>query len=289
MGSAPFFAARRRSRGIVSAMRMLLVAVSLFAAITALDAAPTPKAATWADWAGSYSGSLTWSGCTVAGARTVALPIDFIDGVATIDLTPARPGLRSITLVEEDDKPGWSGRQGDVAVTLTRPRAGAIDLAIELDSGCLVRGRLTRASTGVAACDALIGWARVEASCSKQAARGEDVAKLLATKWKPADATSCAKRAATLERTLIDAGCAPHPDPKIGVRSPACLDLTQAAARISRCSSVLPRIKDAAVAAANAIASAAQTAEEATLPYVEQQCRDTRAELVAIATRFGCP
>ena len=25
------------------------------------------------------------------------------------------------------------------------------------------------------------------------------------------------------------------------------------------------------------------------LPYVEQQCRDTRAELIAIATQFGCP
>lgn len=264
------------------AMRGALVAICLLSRV-ALAAPPT-----WADWTGSYRGVLTWSSaCTVAGAKTVALPFEFVDGVAAIDLAPARPGLRALTLVADDQ--GWSGRQGDVAVTVQRPRADALTLAIELDSGCTARGALTRATTRVAACDRWIGWARIDAACTKQQTPTEDLAKLLATPWKPADAARCTTRAAALEQHLIDTGCAPHPDPAVGVRSPACLDLSQVAARISRCGNVLPELERVAVAAAGAIVSAAQTAERSTLPVVEQQCRDARAELIAIATKFGCP
>ena len=246
-------------------------------------AAPAP---TWSDWAGSYQGALTWSSCSVAGAMTATLPLDFIDGVATIDLSSTRPGMRAMTLVEDDH--GWSGRQGDVAVTVQRPRADALALAIELDSGCIVRGTLTRTTTKVAACDRLLGWARIDATCTKQDPV-EDLAKLLATPWKPADAARCTSRAAALEQHLIDTGCAPHPDPKIGVRSPDCLDLAQVAGRISRCGKVLPELERLAVAVANSVVSAAQTADRSTLPVVEARCRDTRAELIAIATKFGCP
>lgn len=261
------------------------VLVSLVIATTATVAAE-PARSPWADWAGSYRGALTWSGCTIAGAKAPTLAIDFVDGVATIDLAPARPGLRAMSLLEEADH--WSGRQGDVAVELVRARDG-IHLAVDIAGGCLVRGRLTKASAGVAACDRLLGWARIEARCTKQQAPVEDLAKLLATAWKPADANRCAQRAATLEHALIDVGCAPHPDPKIGVRSPDCLDLAQQAARISRCGTVLPDLKTLAVNTAHAIVSASQTAERSTLPAVEQQCRDTRAELIAIATKFRCP
>jgi hypothetical protein len=260
-------------------------AVILASLVTSVAvAAPAPK---WADWAGSYQGALTWSSCSIAGAKTVTLPLDFIDGVATIDLASTRPGMRAMTLVE--DEHGLSGRQGDVAVALQRPRPDSLALAIELDSGCVIRGTLARTSTRVAACDRLLGWARVDARCTKHDGPAEDLAKLLATPWKPADAARCTSRAAALEQHLIEAGCAPHPDPKIGVRSPDCLDLAQVAGRISRCGSVLPDLKQRAVAVANAVVSAAQTADRSTLGTVEQQCCDTRAELIAIATKFGCP
>ena len=260
-------------------------AVILASLVTSVAvAAPAPK---WADWAGSYQGALTWSSCSIAGAKTVTLPLDFIDGVATIDLASTRPGMRAMTLVE--DEHGLSGRQGDVAVALQRPRPDSLALAIELDSGCVIRGTLARTSTRVAACDRLLGWARVDARCTKHDGPAEDLAKLLATPWKPADAARCTSRAAALEQHLIEVGCAPHPDPKIGVRSPDCLDLAQVAGRISRCGSMLPDLKQRAVAVANAVVSAAQTADRSTLGTVEQQCRDTRAELIAIATKFGCP
>lgn len=263
-------------------MRVLIVAAAIASAPALASPKPIPS---WADWAGTWQGAVTWSSCTVAGAKQVALPLAFVDGVASIDLSSTRPGMRALTLVEDDK--GFSGRQGDVAVTLTRPRVDAIALSIELDSGCLVRGTLTRSTTRVGACDRLIGWARIDAACTKQQAPVEDLTKLLATTWKFSDAGRCTSRANALERSLIDAGCAPHPDPAI-LRSRDCLELSQVAGRISRCS-VLPELKRRAVAAAQAIVSASQTAERSTLPVVEQQCRDARAELIAIATQFNCP
>lgn len=270
-------------------MRTSLAGLLVLIATTAGAAPdPAPPRASWADWVGSYHGPLRWSGCSVAGARTATLAVTFVDGVASIDLAPARPGMRALTLVE-DEGGGWSGRQADVAVALRRPRADTLALAIDLDSGCAVRGTLTRATTKVAACDRLLGWARIDATCTRQDRPSEQLATLLATTWKPSEGARCRARADTLERALIDVGCAPHPDPAIGVRAPDCIELAHAADRLQRCGRVLPAIEQRAVAVARAVASAAQTAERATLPYVEQQCRDTRAELVAIATRFGCP
>ncbi len=267
-------------------MRVSIVAIGLLVAGSA-RAAPDPKPSTWADWAGSYQGSLTWSSCSVAGAKMVSLPLDFVDGVATIDLSSTRPGMRALTLIE--DEHGLAGRQGDVAVVLHRPRADRLVLAIDLDSGCMVRGTLARNSTSVASCDHLIGWARIDAKCTKHLTPTEDLANLLATAWKPGDAARCTSRAAALEHHLVETGCAPHPDPMIGVRSPDCLDLSQVAGRISRCGTVLPDLKQVVVSLASSVVSAAQTADRSTLPMVEQQCRDVRAELIAIATKFGCP
>lgn len=262
-------------------MRVSIVAIAFASTIAIASPKPIPS---WADWAGTWQGAVTWSSCTVVGAKQVALPLAFVDGVASIDLSSTRPGMRALTLVEDDK--GFSGRQGDVAVTLTRPRVDAIALSVELDSGCLVRGTLTRPTTKVSACDRLIGWARIDAACTKRAPV-EDLTKLLATTWKFSDAPRCTSRASALERSLIDAGCAPHPDPAI-LRSRDCLALSQVADRLSRCS-VLPDLKRRAVGAAHAIVSASQTADRSTLPVVEQQCRDARAELIAIATQFNCP
>ncbi|MBA2541075.1 MAG: hypothetical protein H0V17_15655 [Deltaproteobacteria bacterium] len=276
-------------------MRIALTLYALATSIAIAAPAPRPKPiarpaapTTWADWVGAYHGTVTWSRCSVAGANTAPVAFEIVDGVASIDLTLTRPGMPSLSLVSDDK--GWSGRRGDVAVTLTRPKPDTLDLAVDLDSGCMVRGRMSRATTGVAACNSLVAWARIESRCTKLTTPPlEDLPKLAAVPWKPADAARCQARAATLERSLIDTGCAPHPDPQIGVRARACLALGEIAAKLSRCPNALPQIKDAAVATANALVAASQSAETATLPYVEQQCRDTHAELVSIATQFRCP
>jgi hypothetical protein len=267
--------------------RASLAGLPLLAGLALATPNPPPPA-TWAEWTGRYEGRLGWSGCAVAGAKSVALALELSDGVASIDLAPARPGLGEMSLVAEER--GWSAQQGDVKVTLSRPRANTLDLAIELESGCTARGQLARPSTGVAACDTLVGWARVEARCTKlPGGATEPLAKLLATRFKPADAGACTARANRLAHALVDAGCAPHPDPQIGSRARACLDLAQVAARVGRCNSVPRDLKDSVTATATALVSAAHSAEKATLPYVEQQCRDSRALAISIATRFNCP
>lgn len=262
------------------------LATTALAASALAGPKPSPTT-TWADWVGAYRGTLAWTGCSVAGAKSPLLALDIVDGVAAIDLAPARAGMPVLTLVGDDR--GWSGRQGDVAVAIKRAGADRIDLAVDLDSGCAIRGRLARSSTGVAACDALIGWARIESRCTRGTdAPLEDLAKLAATRWKPAEAARCRTRAASLERALVERGCAPHPDPQIGVRARACLELSHAADKLARCGRVPPVILDPLVAHARGLSAAAQTAEPATLPYVERQCRDEHATAVAVATRFQC-
>ena len=61
------------------------------------------------------------------------------------------------------------------------------------------------------------------------------------------------------------------------------------AAQLSRCGNLPENVKSGILRSAGALSSASQSADRSTLPYVEQQCRDTKASLVAVATRFSCP
>lgn len=271
----------------------------------------------WADWVGDYTGKLAWRGCAVPGSASGTVAIDAVDAVVSIDSAALGGGLRAMSLVESDDDGGWSGQQGDVQLRVTRAKpaaalaatatataatatttataatTAAIDLAIELDSGCTVRGQLARPTTSVAACDRLVGWSRIEARCSKLAQQNrkplEDAALIAKTRWRPADAERCAARAEKLELSLIDAGCAPHPDRAIGTRAPECQRLVDTAARVARCKTLPPALESELTRKAQALAAAAQTAEPATLPYVEEQCRDGQRLVASIATRFQCP
>jgi hypothetical protein len=260
-----------------------------------LAAAPAERApASWADWVGDYRGAVTWRGCVAPGAASAVVAIDAVDAVIAVDLAALGGGLRAMSLLE--DGGGWSARDGDVAVRIERSRPaapGAIELAVTLDSGCTARGRLARAATGVPACDRLAGWSRIEARCRKLAARGgaplEDAARIAGTKWRAADAAACDSRAARVELALIDAGCAPHPDPAIGARAPDCLRLADDAARAARAGCLPPDLEATLVREAQALRAASETAERATLGVVEQQCRDARATLATAAARFRCP
>lgn len=275
----------------MAAMRR--VAVGIAVVLAAGRAAAEPRAS-YADWAGDYRGKLTWSAqCTVAGAREATLAVNAFDGVLTIDLATARPGLRAMTLVEDDPEAttsSWSGVQGDLAVKLTRPTPGALVVVLESDLGCRMTGRLARPVIAIAACERLVGWARVESTCAARSEnRQEDLAKLTAIKWRASDHEQCTNRADRLELALIDAGCAPHPDPAIGTRARNCLELSQAIGRLARCGKVPPpRIRQLEQLAAN-LRAAAHTATAATLPVVERECRDARALATAMTTEFHCP
>ncbi|MEJ7603063.1 MAG: hypothetical protein WKG01_34570 [Kofleriaceae bacterium] len=264
-------------------MRSIVIVAALSAGVLA---APRPRPPpTWSDWVGNYEGKLVWRGCSAPGGRSATIALTATDGAMAIDLAPA--GLRMVSLVAEDT--GWSAQQGDLMVTLARPGEHAVTLAVDLSSGCTLRAKLRRKSTQVATCDRLIGWARVEAACSKLAdGPTEDLSKLVATRWRAGDRASCGTRADRLERALVDAGCAPHPDPLVGVRAPGCLALQARAGKLDRCASVPPNVKAVIVQAAGALGAAAQSAEPAEVPTVERQCRDLNAELVAVGARFRC-
>ena len=265
-------------------MRSIAIVVMLGASALAAPAKPVP---TWADWVGTYEGKLAWKSCSAPGEKTAAIPLVATDGAMAIDLSPAHSGLRAVSLIPEDT--GWSAQQGDFTVAIKRPRATAIELTVELDSGCTLKAQLRRTTTSIPACDRLLGWARIEASCTKLPdAASEDLAKLLAAKWRKTDAASCTARADKLERSLVDAGCAPHPDPLFAFRSPDCMTLSVTAGQLARCGTVPASVRNMHVGMANAQVAAAQTAERSELPVVEAQCRDLRADLVAIGVRFRC-
>lgn len=263
-----------------SGVRRILIVCVL---VAASDAVASP--ATWADWVGDYRGAVTWRSCTAPGERTVTLGVDAIDGAMQIDLAPAGAGLRALSLTPEDA--AWVAQDGDITVKVARGKPNTLVLAVDFESGCRVRGKLARVTPAVPACARLVAWSRIEARCTKTTAKLEDPA-ALAKKWKPADAASCTARGDKLERAMIDAGCAPHPDPDIGTRAVECRVLADATAKLARCGRVPREIMQRRSAIASALSSAAQSAEPSALTYVTRQCKDERSELAAIATQFSC-
>ena len=260
-------------------MRRILIGCLLLASGQAV-------ASPWADWVGDYRGALTWRQCTAPGQKTATVSFDAVDGATRLDLAPAGAALRALSLTQEDA--AWVAQDGDVSVRVSKPKPNTIELAIDYESGCTVRGRLARATTGVPACDRLLAWSRIESRCTKASSKLEDGAALAKLKWKKTDAARCTARAEKLALAMIDVGCAPHPDPDIGRRAALCRALVETTAKLSRCGRVPREVMQRLSNIAGALSSASQSAEPATLPYVEQQCKDARTDVAATAVQFQC-
>jgi hypothetical protein len=277
-------------------MRRAPIGVTIALASAALAHAE-PPATVWSDWVGEWSGKLKWQGCTIDGATEATLPIDATDGTVAIDLANASTGLFAMPLVEGNA--AWFGHSGDVTVHAARGKQGALDLTVELESGCQLHASLRRAGSGIAACDRLAAWARVEARCTKLSRPPlEEPARLARQRssWGGARgeqrellAAQCDARASRLEAELVAAGCAPNPDPAIGLRGTECQALRQATSRLARCASVPSDDAAALAAASSALAGAAQGARDADLPFVEAQCHTLRDRITAVAREAGCP
>jgi hypothetical protein len=273
-------------------MRKLpIVTVMALASLALADSAPL----SWADWVGDWQGKLKWTSCVAEGKPAATIPIEATDGVLTIDLSPAGGALRKLTLVEESD--GFAAQDGDVRVQVRRTKD--LDLTVTLDSGCEIRGTLARPSVGIAACDRLAAWAHIEQECTKLAkphlenaarvarqraewlkARGDQRVKLSA---------QCTARAARVEAELVDVGCAPNPDPTIGLRGGECQALRGISARLQRCTSVPFDVRAAFEREVVVLLAAAQGADRASLPVVDGECKAAREKLFAIAQQAGCP
>jgi hypothetical protein len=261
-----------------------------------IAAAPAARADSWADWIGDWHGKLSWKGCTADGAPSATLPFEATDGAVAIDLANAGDGLSMMSLVE--DGAGWVGQNGDVTVHVSR-KNDRLDLAVDLDSGCQARGALHRDTSGIAACDQLATWARIEARCTKLVKPPlENEARVVRQRASWAKATGdartklgaqCEARASKVETELVDAGCAPSPDPTIGMSGAECRALVQAATRLGRCASVPTDLATLISQEAQALVGAAQQASKAELPYVEVQCKRVRERITQTVQQSGCP
>jgi endonuclease YncB( thermonuclease family) len=272
--------------------------IALALACGAAAGAPAPKPAlTWASWVGDWDGKLKWSSCTIDGEPTATLAVEAVDGAMAIDLTPAGGALGLMTLAEDND--GWVGQKGDVTVHLDHTATG-LDVRVELQSGCAMRASLKRASIGIASCDDLDAWARIESHCTKLARpRLENEARLVRqrSEWAKARgdartklAAQCTARSAKVAAELVDAGCAPDPDPPVATRGPECASLVRVAAKLSRCGTVPFDIATGLVHDANQLASAVHGADtEASLRILEKQCGRLREQIVSTAQQSGCP
>ncbi|HEY5921009.1 MAG TPA: hypothetical protein VIV11_05030 [Kofleriaceae bacterium] len=278
-------------------MRRLAGLVILAAAGGALATPTPPPPLTWADWIGDWDGKLKWTSCTAEGEPRASLAVDARDGSVSIDLTPAGSALTQLSLVE--DGAGWMGQQGDVTVRVKLPKSDKLEVAVDLDSGCQVRGTLTRASVGIPACDRLAAWARIESHCTKLSRPPLENAARLARQrasWRKAQgddktklAQQCTARSAKVEQELVEIGCAPHPDPAIGNRGAECQALRGIAGRIARCSNLPSDQRDAYAREVLVLIAAVQGADKATLPVVDAECKRERDKLFAIAQQVGCP
>jgi len=282
----------RRAPGLV----ILAVALGV-GQLAALATPAAPPAVTWADWIGSWDARLKWSSCSADGEERATLAVDAIDGAVSIDLSAAGGALASLSLVA--DTSGWSGQQGDVTVRLKHVKPDVLELAIDLDSGCEIRGNLARASTGIAACDRLAAWARIESQCTKLSRPALENPSRVARQreqWVAAKgaartklAAQCTARSTKLETALIDAGCAPSPDPEIGLRGAECQALRSTSARLGRCGNVPFDLRTALEREVVVLVAASQGADKSALPVVEAECKKARDRLLAIGKQAGCP
>jgi hypothetical protein len=278
-------------------MRRLVGALVLALGAGAL-AEPAATPPTWADWVGDWTGKLSWASCSGDGNAKATLPVEAVDGTVTIDLSPAGSALSELAIAPAPN--GWVGQQGDVTVRLSPSgRADTLDLAIDLESGCEVRGTLKRPTTGIAACDQLIAWARIESQCTKLARPPlENPARVARQRehWRTAKgqaraklASQCATRATKLEAAMIDAGCAPSHDPDIGLRGAECQALRSSSERLGRCGNVPFDVRQALEREVVVLVAASQGADKSALPVVESECKAARDRLLAIGKQAGCP
>jgi hypothetical protein len=266
--------------------------------MTAGSFADTPPRSSWAAWVGDWQGKLRWTGCTVDGEPAASIAIDVIDGAAAIDLAPAGGALDKVAL-EPDISDAWKGRAGDVGVHVTRGPA-TLELAVDLESGCSMRGSLHRASVGIAACDELAAWARIENRCTRLVKPPlENLSRVARQRaeWSKADAETrvklagqCKARANKVEAELALASCAPETSVAAPARFPECGALRLSAAKVTRCQTLAFDVATSLAHDANALADATGGTDGSTSSHdvLEKQCRAMRESLVATAQQAGC-
>ncbi len=254
----------------------------VLAGLAVLALAGTARAETWDEWVGDYAGKLVWTSCASPGAKSVAVALDAVDGALTIDLAPAGGGLRALSLADDGDTEILSAQQGDVTLSIAHPKPATIAVAIDLASGCTIRGTLIRASTRIAACDRAVALARIEKACTKLTAKPIGLA---LEKWKPADADRCTARGNMIEAEVTEAGCLPVPDPAGTLIGAQCRQMVREAEALKRCATAPPQY----VQVADRLIARARPAMAGSTSIVDASCHEGHQMLVELAAYAHCP
>ncbi len=252
-------------------------------------------------WVGTWRGDATWKGCTAPGPEALTLALTWQDGGAALDGAAVFDPLGALWL-ERGDGGALRVVQDDVTIELApaRPRKGKAarraTLSLRTTSQCTMTARLTRDTTGIAACDDLVALAAAAPGCdgvtvADAVLADADTWPTLTGKARKAAARACAAAADTVRGDLAAADClplAPGEDPS---QIAACAPAWQLAARVSRCTRLPVETQQAAIAGTAQLRRSlrASAGKASANELAAEMCKAVAEDLQLLLDLRGCP
>ncbi|MCA9674950.1 MAG: hypothetical protein H6708_18420 [Kofleriaceae bacterium] len=276
--------------------------------------APPARAGVIEDWIGTWTGTATWTDCTAPGPDELSVDIRWRDDAVAIDGAALFDGLGELWPDVVDG--GLRATASDVTVTLatkakatkgkatkgkpakgkatatSSPRAVAITLSTA--AGCTMSATLTRAGTGIAACDDLVALAAASTSCDDVTVDddpGDEVAgwRGLDRAGRRAAAAQCQRRADDLREHMIAAACLPVDDDPSQI--PACNDTWRLGLRINRCDRIDAEQKRSYGEHVASLRRSLRSlhGRDGAAALAAERCQETAAMLTETLEWLGCP
>ncbi len=248
------------------------------------------------DWVGTWTGKASWKSCTAAGADELTVTVSWHDGTLWIDggalyeglgevATETRPGGAVVHEVDELTialRAGKQSRKGKAtAATLTLSTAA-----------CTMTAKVTRAGSGIAACDDLVALASAAAGCGLD---GDDDPAAEVAGWRDLTgnrrrkaATACATRAAELRTTLVAEQCLPPDGDPSDVAE--CRDTWRLAQRLVQCQRLPAEHKAATLQGIAELKRSLRSLHDRAdaQDVAAAACRDTSETLRVSVDALGC-
>jgi hypothetical protein len=246
------------------------------------------------DWLGTWTGKATWTGCTVEGASTISLAITWRDYGIFVDGAGLYEGLGELAPEGRDDG-GLALDLKDVSFELKRTKAkkgAAAKLELHTAAQCTLTANLTRAGSGIAACDDVIALASVAASCGvtvdDDPADEVEAWQALAGKKAKRAAKACGARATALRERLVAGSClAPEHDPS---RVPACLETWALGQKLFQCPRMSAERQRSTLATINDFRESLRALHDrdGADTIAAEKCAETTEILRDVADAYGC-
>lgn len=245
-------------------------------------------------WVGTWTGKATWKGCTTAGPKQLALTLVAARGTITLDGDTLMEGLGDVDFAAA--LAALSAPRDDLSLTLTWGKKG-VKLAMKTAGGCTAKATLTRASSGIAACDAALALREIDAGCggtsAGDAAADRKAWKKLTGKKKKAQAARCEADAATLRADLGSRQCLAGGGGGASLAGmPSCDRYVQAMERYLTCDKIPQETRDAARQGIDALVESWRNASQIPADakaQMDDACKSAVEALQQGANALGCP